>query len=115
MATVVAHTTMIKFLIFGVFFKKGVSSLDTASGEGKSASQPIVEAVRQVLSGIDDPHLSRDLITAGEVDEVNVDGDVAKIRIVLGYPAASWIGVLESLIRDQVVGIDGIRAVEVVV
>ena len=88
--------------------------MDTASVEDKSASQPIVEAVRKVLSGIDDPHLKRDLITAGEVDEVNVDGDVAKIRIVLGYPAASWINVLESLIRDQVVGIEGIRAVEVV-
>ena len=101
--------------LFAINYQEGITSLDTASVEGKSASQPIVEAVRQVLSGIDDPHLSRDLITAGEVDEVNVDGDVAKIRIVLGYPAASWIGVLESLIRDQVVGIDGIRAVEVVV
>ena len=89
--------------------------MDTVSVEDKRETQLAVDAVRQALSKIDDPHLKRDLIAAGEVDEVNVDGDTVKIRIVLGYPAASWTGLLESLIRDQVIAIEGVRAVEVVI
>jgi len=58
--------------------------LDTVSVKEKSASDPAVEAVREVLSGIEDPHMKRDLVAAGEVDEVIVDGAVARIRIVLG-------------------------------
>ncbi len=89
--------------------------MDTVSVEDKRETQLAVDAVRQALSKIDDPHLKRDLIAAGEVDEVNVDGDTVKIRIVLGYPAASWTGLLESLIRDQVIAIEGVRAVEVLI
>ena len=89
--------------------------MDTVSVEDKRETQPAVDAVRQALSEIDDPHLKRDLIAAGEVDEVNVDGDAAKIRIVLGYPAASWTGLLESLVQERVVSVEGIQSAEVVI
>ena len=89
--------------------------MDTVSVKEKSASEPTVEAVREVLSGIEDPHMKRDLVAAGEVDEVIVDGDVARIRIVLGYPAASWTSLLESLIQERVVSVAGIQTAEVAI
>ena len=89
--------------------------MDTVSVKEKSASEPTVEAVREVLSGIEDPHMKRDLVAAGEVDEVIVDGDVARIRIVLGYPAASWTSLLKSLVQERAVSVDGIQNVEVAI
>ena len=89
--------------------------MDTVSVKEKSASEPAVEAVREVLSGIEDPHMKRDLVAAGEVDEVIVDGDVARIRIVLGYPAASWTSLLKSLVQERAVSVEGIQNVEVAI
>ena len=89
--------------------------MDTVSVKEKSASEPTVEAVREVLSGIEDPHMKRDLVAAGEVDEVIVDGDVARIRIVLGYPAASWTSLLKSLVQERAVSVEGIQNVEVAI
>ena len=71
--------------------------MDTVSVKEKRGLEPAAEAVREALSGIEDPHMKKDLVAAGEVDEVIVDGDVARIRMVLGYPAASWISSLKSL------------------
>ena len=93
----------------------GSSKLDTVSVKEKSGSEPAVEAVREVLSGIEDPHMKRDLVAAGEVDEVIVDGDVARIRIVLGYPAASWTSLLKSLVQERAVSVEGIQNVEVAI
>ena len=74
-----------------------------------------MEAVREVLSGIEDPHMKRDLVAAGEVDEVIVDGELARIRIVLGYPAASWTSLLKSLVQERAVSVEGIQNVEVAI
>ena len=89
--------------------------MDTVSVKEKRGLEPAVEAVREALSGIEDPHMKKDLVAAGEVDEVIVDGDVARIRIVLGYPAASWTSLLKSLVQERVVSVDGIQNVEVAV
>jgi ATP-binding protein involved in chromosome partitioning len=89
--------------------------LDKVSIEEKGVLDPAVEAIRKVLSGIDDPHMKRDLIAAGEVDEVIVDGEVAKIRIVLGYPAASWTDSLESMVQERVISVEGIQSVDVAI
>ena len=89
--------------------------MDTVSVKEKRGLEPTVEAVREALSGIEDPHMKRDLIAAGEVDEVIVDGDVARIRIVLGYPAASWTSLLKSLVQERAVSVEGIQNVEVAI
>ena len=89
--------------------------MDTVSVKEKRGLEPAVEAVREALSGIEDPHMKKDLVAAGEVDEVIVDGDVARIRIVLGYPAASWTSLLKSLVQERAVSVEGIQNVEVAV
>ena len=89
--------------------------MDTVSVKEKRGLEPAVEAVREALSGIEDPHMKKDLVAAGEVDEVIVDGDVARIRIVLGYPAASWTSLLKSLVQERAVSVEGIQNVEVAI
>ena len=89
--------------------------MDTVSVKEKRGLEPTVEAVREALSGIEDPHMKKDLVAAGEVDEVIVDGDVARIRIVLGYPAASWTSLLKSLVQERAVSVEGIQNVEVAI
>ena len=89
--------------------------MDTVSVKEKRGLEPTVEAVREALSGIEDPHMKKDLVAAGEVDEVIVDGDVAIIRIVLGYPAASWTSLLKSLVQERAVSVEGIQNVEVAI
>ncbi len=89
--------------------------MDTVSVKEKRGLETAVEAVREALSGIEDPHMKKDLVSAGEVDEVIVDGDVARIRIVLGYPAASWTSLLKSLVQERAVSVEGIQNVEVAI
>ena len=89
--------------------------MDTVSVKEKRGLEPTVEAVREALSGIEDPHMKKDLVAAGEVDEVIVDGDIARIRIVLGYPAASWTSLLKSLVQERAVSVEGIQNVEVAI
>lgn len=89
--------------------------MDTVSADKKEETRSAVDAVRDVLSEIDDPHLQRDLISAGELTDVNIDGNIANIQITLGYPAGSWSKSLESLVVERVITVNGIDSVEVVV
>lgn len=87
--------------------------MSTASVEDKNDKNG--EEIRNALSKIVDPHLQRNLIEAGEVDDVSVNEGTAMIRIVLGYPAASWVEELKGLICEEAGRISGIKDIEVVV
>ena len=87
--------------------------MDTASFEDERKA--VSEDIRNVLSKIIDPHLQKDLITAGEVDDVDVQGETVTIRLTLGYPASSWKPELESLIRKGVGEMTGTREVRVAI
>jgi ATP-binding protein involved in chromosome partitioning len=57
------------------------------------------EQVNAALAGVIDPNTGTDLVSARAVRDVQVDGDVVRVRIELGYPAASqW-----DMIRGKVV------------
>jgi ATP-binding protein involved in chromosome partitioning len=45
--------------------------------------------VEQALRSWRDPHLDKDLLLCGAVDDIAIDGNRVSIRVVLGYPAAS--------------------------
>ncbi len=46
------------------------------------------EQIEAALQGYRDPYLKEDLVAAGAVREIAVDGDGIRIELVLGYPAA---------------------------
>ncbi|MEZ5462132.1 iron-sulfur cluster carrier protein ApbC [Dokdonella sp.] len=58
------------------------------------------QRVREILSGVIDPHCGQDLISAGVVRGVGISGDKVSVDIQLGYPALSWQAQLGELARD---------------
>tara|TARA_B100000029_G_scaffold510756_1_gene603037 strand:+ start:2715 stop:3872 length:1158 start_codon:yes stop_codon:yes gene_type:complete len=75
----------------------------------------MVDEVRDVLSGIIDPHVNVDLVSSGQVDSIDIDEDLVSINIILGYPAASWFKTLEAQVREAVMALEHISKVDVLV
>ncbi|MCX7033009.1 MAG: iron-sulfur cluster carrier protein ApbC [Arenimonas sp.] len=69
-------------------------------------------AVREALGKIHDPHCELDLISAGAVRGVGVDGSAVAVDIQLGYPAKGWHAALEGQVRAALEALPGVaRAV----
>jgi len=47
------------------------------------------QQVEQALRGWRDPHLDKDLLLCGAVNDIVIDGERVTIKVTLGYPAAS--------------------------
>jgi ATP-binding protein involved in chromosome partitioning len=75
-----------------------------------SVSQEQIEsAIKQYI----DPHLEKDLVTAGAVKGNEVDGDTAKVKIVLGYPAHGFVDKLTAELKKIIEAVDGISTAEI--
>ena len=72
-------------------------------------------AIEQVLSGLIDPHLDRDLMSSKALKDIAVEGDQATIEIVLGYPAKGYFDELGNQIKTAVEALDGISGCTVTV
>ncbi len=57
--------------------------------------------VEQALRTLIDPHLGTDLVSARTVKHIAVDGSVVRLRIALGYPAASFHPALRESITTK--------------
>jgi ATP-binding protein involved in chromosome partitioning len=71
------------------------------------------EQVEAAIKGYTEPHLQRDLVTAGAVKGIEITGDQVKVRVVLGFPAK---GIQESLaaeIKARVSAVPGVARVDV--
>ena len=73
--------------------------------------QLVEDALRHVI----DPYLGKDLVTAGSVKDIQVDGGKVSVGIVLGYPAAGFFETLAGLVNERVSAIEGVEHVEVTV
>lgn len=62
------------------------------------------EAVQQILSGVVDPNIGRDLLASRSVKAVEVDAQRVHVRIVLGYPARTQ---LEPMRKRVVAALQG--------
>ena len=69
------------------------------------------EAVEAALKEINDPHVGKDLIAAGEVRDIKVDGGSVKVDVVLGYPCDSYLSTLEGEVKEKVGAVDGVSDV----
>ena len=70
------------------------------------------QAVEQALQGVEDPHLGQDLVSAGCVESITVEGGTVQVRVVLGYPAAHYRERLEAELRAAVEALEGAHSVE---
>ena len=52
-----------------------------------SMSEVTKEAIEAAIKEYEEPHLGRDLVGAGCVKGIEIEGDQVKVAIVLGFPA----------------------------
>lgn len=62
------------------------------------------EQIENVLSGIEDPNIRQDLISAKAVNDINIDNDAVTISIQLAYPAEGSKQVLTESIKNALAG-----------
>jgi ATP-binding protein involved in chromosome partitioning len=71
-------------------------------------TQPTQERVRELLGKIVDPHIAQDLVAAGAVKGIGIDGDKVAVELQLGYPAAGYGPVLAEQVRTALEAEPGI-------
>jgi ATP-binding protein involved in chromosome partitioning len=64
-----------------------------------SVTQATVEAS---LKGWTDPNLGKDLVSAKMVKKIEVEGDKVGVKVMLGYPAASWHAELKEALANRI-------------
>jgi ATP-binding protein involved in chromosome partitioning len=75
---------------------------------------PITERdVENALKTFIDPDLNTDLVSAKAVKNIAVDGAAVRVKIVLGYPAASTKAALAEAVKAKVGTLAGVGAVTV--
>ncbi len=69
--------------------------------------------VEKALAEVIDLHMETDLVTAGSVKLVEVDGGKVSVTLLLGYPAAGYFDTLKQAVKDKISGFDGVEEVNV--
>ncbi len=73
-------------------------------------SRTIVEdALRTYI----DPHLETDLVSAGAVKAIDVDGGRVRVHVELGFPAASYVQTLTLALTEALRGVVGVTDIDV--
>lgn len=70
------------------------------------------EAIEAALAEVRDAHLEQDLVAAGAVDDVQVDGDAVRVALKLGYPAKGYEETLRESVSERLRQVPGVGAVE---
>lgn len=76
-------------------------------------SQPERSAIEQAIAGYSVPDLGRDLVAAGCVESVDIDGGRVTVAVRLGYPAASVREQLVAAVRETIEAVPGVESAEV--
>ncbi|WP_290637009.1 iron-sulfur cluster carrier protein ApbC [Aquisalimonas sp.] len=65
------------------------------------------------LQAYAEPHLGKDLVTAGCVEDIRIAGSRVAIDLVLGFPAKRWESGLRQAVQETVLELDGVDEVQV--
>ena len=71
------------------------------------------EQIEEAIKGYIEPHLEKDLVTTKQVKSIEVDGDKAKVEVVLGFPAKGVQDEVAAAVKEKVEAVDGISSCEV--
>ncbi|MEE8366401.1 MAG: iron-sulfur cluster carrier protein ApbC [Gammaproteobacteria bacterium] len=69
--------------------------------------------IERALGEVQDENMGADLVSAGLVKDIGIDGERVSVNLVLGYPAAGYFDELKQLVREKLAGLDGVGEVEV--
>ena len=78
-------------------------------------SEPSREKIEQALGDVVDPHLGTDLIGAKVLRDVVVDGESARVELVMPYPCARWADTLAGLVREALASRAGVVDADVAI
>jgi len=71
------------------------------------------ELVESAIKGYVEPHLGRDLVTAGAVKGIDIEGDQVKVKVVLGFPAKGIQQSLAEAVKERVMAVPGVAMAQV--
>ncbi len=71
------------------------------------------QAVLGVLGTVQEPELHKDLVTLNMIRNLKIDGDKVSFTIMLTTPACPLRNRIESEARQAVLGLDGVKTVEI--
>ena len=70
--------------------------------------EQIESAIKQFI----DPYLEKDLVTAGAIKDIAIDGGNVKVKVVLGYPAFGYMDAMAEHLKGKIGAVDGVSSVE---
>lgn len=71
------------------------------------------EQVEAAIKEYSEPHLGQDLVSAGCIKGVEIEGDRVKVKVVLGFPAKTVAAMLAAKVEETVIGLAGVVEAEV--
>ncbi len=71
------------------------------------------EAVEAALRQYTDPHLGQDLVSAGCIKQIDINGDRVTVHVELGYAAALFKTGLAQLLQMALENLDGVASADV--
>jgi len=73
------------------------------------SQQQVEDAIKKYI----DPYMEKDLMSAGSVRDIQIEGDKVSFKVVLGYPAAGHYAKLTEELKKQVEAIDGVASANI--
>lgn len=71
------------------------------------------ELVESAIKGYVEPHLGRDLVAAGVVKGIEIEGDQVRVKVVLGFPSKGIQQSLGDEIKQRVMAVPGVSMAQV--
>ncbi len=71
------------------------------------------ELIEAAIKGYVEPHLQRDLLAAGAIKGIEIEGDQVKVKVVLGFPAKGIQQSLAETVKALVMGVPGVGMAQV--
>ncbi|RMG58155.1 MAG: iron-sulfur cluster carrier protein ApbC [Gammaproteobacteria bacterium] len=76
-------------------------------------SEVTKEQVQEALRGVQDENVGKDLVSAGEVRNIDIDGGKVSVELVLGYPSKSVEDALAQAAKAAIEQLEGVSEAEV--
>ncbi|BCX88772.1 ATP-binding protein involved in chromosome partitioning [Methylomarinovum tepidoasis] len=76
-------------------------------------TEPSHNRIEAALKTYTDPHLQTDLVSAGAVKSIEIDGGRVAARIELGFPAKSYAPQLTLALSEVLRALEGVQAIDV--
>jgi len=71
------------------------------------------EQIEAALAGYIDPYVGTDLVTAGAIEEISIDGSNVDVGVKLGFAAGRYHSALIEALENQLRTLDGVEGVNV--